>query len=187
MLNQSSNNTGSVKTNRKALRVLSSPALNRSGPAFTRTSKPYCVPFQSEPTDLLRTPTKKRKLSISSTSPLQSSPLKRVREKSSVSEEQKLEKTNREPDLGHEEIGDEEKRVGRERCVPVVPIRRSRVLETSGSICMRSMYGPQANRVTTRANSGAGKFLLLTMLLKCILTRLRVGGLDFDFLLATRR
>ena len=161
MLNQSGN-SGDVKTNRKALEALSSPALNRLGPAFTRTtSKPNSVQgVQSEPVDSLRTPPRKRKLSGSSggappTSPLQSSPLRRVRVKTPTDDDKRLEGAKRGTDIGHEEASlVDDRRSNAE--VRVTPIRRSRALQTSGNLCMRSMYGPDANRLTVRSNSGAG-------------------------------
>lgn len=39
---------------------------------------------------------------------------------------------------------------------PIAPIRRSQALQTSGGLYMRSVLGPRANRVTMRANAGAG-------------------------------
>jgi hypothetical protein len=38
----------------------------------------------------------------------------------------------------------------------VSPVQRSRALETSGALFMRSVLGARANRVTMRSNSGAG-------------------------------
>ncbi|OQE69172.1 hypothetical protein PENNAL_c0140G07636 [Penicillium nalgiovense] len=71
-----------------ALRALTSPAVNRLGPTFSRTSKAGTrSPHDSLPEDFIRTPSRKRKNSFSSVaSPLQSSPLNRVRVRSPTSD-----------------------------------------------------------------------------------------------------
>ncbi|KAJ5182148.1 hypothetical protein N7449_012295 [Penicillium cf. viridicatum] len=71
-----------------ALRALTSPTVNRLGPTFSRTSKAGTrSPHDSLPEDFIRTPSRKRKNSFSSIgSPLQSSPLKRVRVRSPTSD-----------------------------------------------------------------------------------------------------
>lgn len=155
-----SGNSGGSKPNRRALEILSSPALNRLGPAFARTSSKPCRVMTAD-SESLGTPAKKRKLSTSSpvspNSPLQSSPLKGARVKSPAHHENALEGTGGKVALGPEEVVDVEKRTSSGPTdAYVAPIRRSRVLQTSGNLCMRSMYGPRANRVTIRANSGAG-------------------------------
>ncbi|KAI9930368.1 hypothetical protein MW887_011121 [Aspergillus wentii] len=151
------NSGGSVRTNRQALKVLSSPAVNRLGPAFTKTSKALGNRAAlSESADLIRTPSKKRKLSFSSIgSPLQSSPLRKVRVRAPIHEEEEIDVTVREIEVGGD--NDETKSTTTEKPPqPVQPIRRSRALQTSGGLYMRSVSGLRADRVTMRSNSGAG-------------------------------
>ncbi|KAL4946380.1 hypothetical protein BDV06DRAFT_137063 [Aspergillus oleicola] len=146
-----------VRTSRQALMALSSPAVNRLGPAFTRTLKAV-MSSKPEPTDLTRTPSKKRKLSFSSIgSPLQSSPIRKVRVRYLVEDDEEIEVPVRDIDVG---VG---KRVAESKPAPpakaplkVSPVRRSKALETSGAFFMRSVIGTRANRVTMRSNSGAG-------------------------------
>lgn len=156
MLNKT--NAGSVKTNRQALKVLSSPAVNRLGPAFTKTSRlgeNQSVHRVSE--DIVRTPSRKRKLSFSSdASPLQSSPLRKARPRSPVGGEREVEGQTRNSDGGCEIANGDGKLDSTEKHAPARPVRRSRALQTSGSIYMRSVSGPQRDRVTVRSNSGTG-------------------------------
>lgn len=186
----SGNSVVGVKSNRQALRILSSPALNRSGPAFTRASKPSGnKTIQNEPADVIRTPARKRKLSFSSmSSPLQSSPLRRVRIRVSGGDEGDLEALCRDHDIGCEAENEVDKHVDTPKLYPVPPIRRSRVLETAGSLCMRSVSGSQFDQMIVRSNSGAGQFLF--RILRCdifVSYFFRMARFDFNFLLAARR
>ncbi|KAJ5690551.1 hypothetical protein N7462_004943 [Penicillium macrosclerotiorum] len=160
----SGNNGSSVKTSRQALRALTSPAVNRLSPAFTRTSKAGSArnPYDGLPEDFIRTPSRKRKHSFSSAvSPLQSSPLKKVRVRSPVDDEVDQKATIRDIDVAN--LGP------RGRCGataitpsslpkrrPVSPVSRSRSLQTSGSLFMRTLQGSRANRLTIRSTAGAG-------------------------------
>ncbi|KAL3467865.1 WD40-repeat-containing domain protein [Aspergillus heterothallicus] len=152
----SGGNAGVVRTSRQALRALSSPAVNRLGPAFTRTLK--AVMSRPEPSEILRTPNKKRKLSFSSIgSPLQSSPLRKVRIKGLIEEDEELEVPVKDIKIGSGTREDKEKPAPPVRTpLRVSPIERSRALQTSGALFMRSVHGAQSNRVTMRSNSGAG-------------------------------
>ncbi|KAF9892540.1 hypothetical protein FE257_001649 [Aspergillus nanangensis] len=147
---------GSVRSNRQALKALSSPAVNRLGPAFTRTLK--AVETRPEPSDLLRTPSRKRKLSFSSVgSPLQSSPLRKVRVRASVQDDEELDVPVRDLEVGSV------KPIGLPKPVSILrpsrqvsPVKRSQALQSSGGLFMRSVSGGRANRVTIKSNSGAG-------------------------------
>ena len=153
-------NSGGVKTNRQALKALSSPAINRLGPAFARTAKASgSRPALNEPANLTRTPSRKRKFSFSSVgSPLQSSPLRKVRIKAPVEDEEEIGVPVKELGVGCEEQDDETKSIAAESIPPkpVSPIRRSQALQTSGGLYMRNVLGSRADRVTLRSNSGAG-------------------------------
>ncbi|KAL3478625.1 WD40-repeat-containing domain protein [Aspergillus californicus] len=152
----SGNHASSVRTSRQALRALSSPAVNRLGPAFTRTLK--AVMSKPEPSDHLRTPNKKRKLSFSSiTSPLQSSPLRKVRVRGIVEDDEEVEVPIKDIELEvHKQADKEEPTLSVKTAARVSPVKRSRALQTSGALFMRSVMGTRANRVTMRSNSGAG-------------------------------
>lgn len=156
-------NSGGVKTSRQALKALSSPAINRLGPAFARTAKAAgSRPALNEPAGLTRTPARKRKLSFSSVgSPLQSSPLRKVRIKAPIQDEEDIGVPVKELGVGSDEQGDETNSVVAEPIPPkpVSPIRRSQALQTSGGLYMRSVLGSRADRVTLRSNSGAGWLL----------------------------
>ncbi|KAF4210897.1 hypothetical protein CNMCM8980_003018 [Aspergillus fumigatiaffinis] len=132
------NGAGSVRTNRQALKVLSSPAVNRL--------------------DLMRTPSRKRKLSFSSVgSPLQSSPLRKVRVRFPVEDGEESGLSVRDVKTGNDAQDIEPKPVMPSKLsLPIAPIRRSHALQTSGGLYMRSVLGPRANRVTMRSNVGAG-------------------------------
>jgi hypothetical protein len=163
----SGNNASNVKTSRQALRALTSPAVNRLGPAFTRSSKTGGAqsPNHGLPEDFPRTPSRKRKHSFSSAaSPLQSSPLKKVRVRSPVGDEVEQRAIVRDIDLTAVITS------GRNtQTIPtsppkrraVSPVTRSRVLQTSGSLFMRSLQGSRANRLTLRSTVGAGEFWLI--------------------------
>lgn len=157
----SGNNVSNVKTNRQALRTLDSPAVNRLGPAFTRPSKagsPGGVHDGLGLPDFVRTPSRKRKHSFSSAaSPLQSSPLKKVRVRSPTDDDEEPRPTLRGIDVAPRGRAGEMTTVSPpKQARPVSPVSRSRALQTSGSLFMRSVLGPRANRVTMRCNSGAG-------------------------------
>ncbi|KAE8147614.1 WD domain protein [Aspergillus avenaceus] len=154
MLNGGSN-SGSVRTNRQALQALSSPAVNRLGPAFTRTLK--AVGTRPEPSELLRTPSRKRKFSFSSVgSPLQSSPLRKVRVRTPVQDDEELPVPVREFHVEHETHRAETRPIKITRpSRQVPPVKRSQALQTSGRLFMRSVSGARENRVTIRSNSGA--------------------------------
>lgn len=155
----SGSNTGSVKTNRQALRALDSPAVNRLGPAFTRTSKTGSArnPFDGLPEDLVQTPSRKRKHSFSSAaSPLQSSPLKKVRIRSPTGDESEQKPFLRAIDSNARGRHEEATLPSPPKHPPVSPIRRSRALQTSASLFMRTVQGTRANRITIRSTAGAG-------------------------------
>ena len=169
-------NNGGVRTNRQALQTLSSPAINRLGPAFARTSKAAASrPALNEPAELIRTPSRKRKLSFSSIgSPLQSSPLRKVRIRAPVQEDEELSVPVKEPEVGSNVQDDETKSIVSEAkpLIPAPPIRKSRALQTSGGLYMRSVLGSRQNRVTIMSNAGAGwlnpvwnisKYIMLTI------------------------
>lgn len=154
----SGNNASSVKTNRQALRTLNSPAVNRLGPAFTRTSKADSArnPVDGLPEDFVRTPSRKRKHSFSSAaSPLQSSPLKKVRVRSPPGDESERRTTIRDIDVTTRGRSGEAPPSPPKRR-PVSPVSRSRILQTSGSLFMRTVQGSRANRLTIRSTAGAG-------------------------------
>ena len=150
-------NSTTPSTSRQALRALTSPAVNRLGPAFSRTSKAGSTrsPHDGLPEDFIRTPSRKRKNSFSSAiSPLQSSPLKRVRVRSPTGEVEH-DMTIRDIDLRHREATPPSPP---KQSKPVAPVRRSKALQTSGALFMRTAMGSRANRTTLRSNSGAGWF-----------------------------
>ena len=151
-----SDNLTTPTTSRQALRALTSPAVNRLGPAFSRTSKAGTRSLHDGlPEDFTCTPSRKRKNSFSSVaSPPQSSPLKRVRVRSPTGE---VEQDIRIPDihLRHETAPPPSPP---KQPPPVAPVRRSQALKTSGALFMQTVTGLRQNRVTLRANSGAGRY-----------------------------
>ncbi|KAJ6144753.1 hypothetical protein N7470_008648 [Penicillium chermesinum] len=131
----SSHNGSGGRSSRQALRALSSPAVNRLGPAFT---------------------SKKRKHSFSSAaSPLQSSPLKKVRLRSPVSNDIEQKACIRDIDVLARGRHAEPIPVSPPKSRPASPITRSKALQTSGSLFMRTVQGPRANRLTVRSTAGA--------------------------------
>lgn len=159
MLNGSSN-PGTVRTNRQALKNLNSPAVNRLGPAFTRSPKP--VEDWATVTEFpdVWMPHPKRKLSFSSIgSPLQSSPSRKIRIKTPIHNDEDdgiavpVKDVKIPKEVQHHEIN---AAPAGEPLVPVSPIRRSSALQTSGGLYLRSVLGPRANRTTIRSNSGTG-------------------------------
>ena len=148
-------NPGTVRTNRQALKALHSPALNRQGPAFRRTSKQNIV---DDSPALLKTPSKKRKLSFSSIgSPPQSSPLRKVRIRSPIHNDDEIPVPVKDLEAVEDASNDAlESKKTEEPHAPISPIRKSRALQTSGGLYMRSMLGPRAHKTTIRSNSGTG-------------------------------
>ncbi|KAE8157685.1 WD40-repeat-containing domain protein [Aspergillus tamarii] len=148
------NTTSDVRTNRQALKALSSPAVNRLGPAFTRTLK--AVATRPEPSETLRTPSRKRKFSFSSIGSLQSSPLRKVRMRTPVQDDEEVHVTVRDLDVNTAMRTSEPKpHVIAKPLRQVSPVQRSQALQTSGQFFMRSILGARASRVTIRSNSGA--------------------------------
>ncbi|KAJ5098159.1 hypothetical protein N7532_005160 [Penicillium argentinense] len=158
LLNSGSNGSP-VRTNRQALRTLNSPAVNRLGPAFTRSSKPGSArnPNNGLAEDLMRTPSRKRKHSFSSAaSPIQSSPLKKVRMRSPVGDEVEQRTSVRDIDVTTRGRFVDRVPMSPPKRRPVSPISKSRSLQTSGSFFMRTVHGSRANRLTVRSTAGAG-------------------------------
>lgn len=152
---------GSVKTSRQALRVLNSPAVNRLGPAFTRSSDSHPPsPCDGLPEETFRTPSRKRKHSFSSAaSPLQSSPLKKVRLRSPVGNNGAEQRTTiRDIDVSSRGRYREVTPPSPPKRRPVSPVTRSRALQTSGALFMRTLRGSRADRLTIRSTAGAGWF-----------------------------
>jgi hypothetical protein len=150
------NSAGDVRTNRQALKALSSPAVNRLGPAFTRTLK--AVGTRPDPSELLHTPSRKRKFSFSSIgSPLQSSPLRKVRVRTLIQDDEEVKVTLRDLEVGSEiQTSEPKPHAIAKPPRQVSPVQRSQALQTSGQFFMRSVIGTRANRLTIRSNSGAG-------------------------------
>jgi hypothetical protein len=150
----------SVRTNRQALAELSCPNLNRLGPAFTKASQVSEPGLPNNPPldIVVRTPSKKRKLSFSSPtgSPQQSSPLRKVRTAATQHAGRELQKTVRELEIGPS-AASKPKGVVKE-VLPAKPLRRSVVLQTCGGLCLRSVVGAQAARVDLRSIYSAGNF-----------------------------
>ncbi|KAJ5497255.1 hypothetical protein N7463_009242 [Penicillium fimorum] len=141
-------------TSRQALRALTSPAVNRLGPAFSRTSKAGSTrsPHDGLPEDFIRTPSRKRKNSFSSVVSPQSSPLKRVRVRSPTQDvEQDINIPN--IDIHLDALAQPS---SPKQKTPVAPVRRSKALQSSGALFMRTVTGARANKVTLRSNSGVG-------------------------------
>ncbi|KAL1957378.1 hypothetical protein VTO42DRAFT_6058 [Malbranchea cinnamomea] len=149
---RSSLNSFKTKDNgrsRHALSDITTPALNRFGPAFPRTPN---SPEEDDSKQILApaaTPNKKRKLSFcSSSSPLQSSPLRRVRISSTVhvdAEKPDVEEPERTTECVQVEPEDEPK--------PTVPVdlRRSKTLQAASSVFLRNLSSRTA-RLTLRAS-----------------------------------
>jgi hypothetical protein len=150
-------NSTTPTTSRQALRALTSPAVNRLGPAFSRTSKAGTrSPHDGLPEDFVRTPSRKRKNSFSSVaSPPQSSPLKRVRVRSPTGE---VERDIKIPDIDFGLATAPPPPSPPKQAPPVAPVRRSKALQTSGAFFMQTVTGSRHNKVTLRANSGVGKY-----------------------------
>ncbi|KLJ13796.1 hypothetical protein EMPG_11295 [Blastomyces silverae] len=149
---------GNDRPNRHILKDICSPALNRLGPAFARISDgPQDNSAKSPSTyDALSTPRKKRKLSFSSSPPLQSSPLRRVRIAPSILHND-IDSSPSRPNL--HEIGFEtepqlEVPKPKQRAPPPAPLRRSHVLQTSGQVFMRSLSDNRSRTITHKYNYG---------------------------------
>lgn len=167
---RSSLNAVANVTTRQALRELNTISLNRRGPAFTK-AKSLNAPntighgiLKSPFTETARTPSRKRKLSFSSpASPPQSSPIRRVRLVPPIEDDRLVEKTVNEIEIKFptETIVSPRKSIQKQLFAvkpPVEPIRRSKVLATSGEYCLRSVSG-RMNRLTMRCNYGSGKVM----------------------------
>lgn len=157
-----------IQTSRHALRELSSTSLNRRGPAFTKATTAQATShgiLKSPFTEITKTPSRKRKLSFSSPgSPPQSSPLRKVRLTTAVYNERHH--TNETV----EEIGlptSPEKTLSPPKSLqkqlfpvkpPAGPLRRSKILTSTGELCLRSVSG-RMNRLTMRSNYGCGRCL----------------------------
>ncbi|KAN0071024.1 hypothetical protein V8E54_011189 [Elaphomyces granulatus] len=152
---------GSVRTSRQALAVLSCLNINRLGPAFTKASQvsESGLP-DNPPLDIVvRTPSKKRKLSFSSPagSPQQSSPLRKVRAAATQHAGRELQMTVRELEIGALIWTEDLKPKGTvKEILPAKPLRRSVVLRTCGELCLRSIAGAQAARVNLQSICDAG-------------------------------
>ncbi|EGC41714.1 WD40 repeat-containing protein [Histoplasma capsulatum var. duboisii H88] len=152
---------GNDRPNRHILKDICSPALNRLGPAFSRISDgTQDNPAKSSHSqDDLLTPRKKRKLSISSSSsPLQSSPVRRVRIAPSIRQID-IDSSPRRPKV--DEIGIESeiqsevlKTKTKQHTLPPTPLRRSHTLQTTGQIFIRSLSGNTPGTLTHRYDYG---------------------------------
>lgn len=152
-------NVGSVRTNRQALKELSSTSLNRQGPAFTkaRTDKEEAGTLETPLIELPKTPSRKRKLSFSSTdSPLESSPSRKVHV-ARVQGDETGESTGDTIQLDHvwSELDSSPKTAPARAETPVKPLRRSKVLAGPGELCLRNISG-RGNRSILRTTYGSG-------------------------------
>jgi hypothetical protein len=135
------------------------------GPAFKKASNGG---HKEAPKNTLagipKTPSRKRKLSFSSLdSPGQLSPLRKVRLATAVRDDRVVEKTLEEIEIPIA-AGVKERKTppNRKEIAPVKPLRRSKALETSGELCLRSVSG-RMNRLIHRSNYGIGLSLFLLM------------------------
>lgn len=141
---------------RHALQDITSPALNRLGPAFPKVPDDVGSSSSKPSLDLFKTPTKKRKLSFcSSSSPLQSSPLRRVRIAPPVFHDV-------EPDFEPEapvavvEAASNEPVCHDENAPVPPPLRRSKAFQASPQFFMRNTSRPRSSRTVLRASNGMG-------------------------------
>ncbi|OJD19489.1 hypothetical protein AJ78_00558 [Emergomyces pasteurianus Ep9510] len=149
---------GNDRPNRHLLKETCSPALNRLGPAFARISDgPQDGSAKALTQDALSTPRRKRKLSFSSSPPLQSSPLRRVRISPSILHHD-IDTSPSRPKLdeiiGFESESRWEAPKPKQRTSPPAPLRRSTVLPTSGQLFMRSLSDNRSRILTHRYNYG---------------------------------
>ncbi|PGH13264.1 hypothetical protein AJ80_06373 [Polytolypa hystricis UAMH7299] len=148
---------GRVRTNRHALGDITAPVLNRLGPALSRIpDSSEDQPLKSYSHDIYRTPSKKRKLSFSlSSSPLQSSPLRRVRISPPAHHKTLAQPIELKPVTGDDICQLDGPKKIPER-TPCMPLRRSKALSTSGQLFLRSLSDSRSKRVTLRASYGTG-------------------------------
>lgn len=157
----SSNTPASVWTSRKALQEITSPALNRYGPALARRAEKAKDKkfediriYEDPPEDLQTTSGKKRKLSPPfTTSTPQSSSLRNVR----ITFQDPLGERNIKPDDSASREnklkgkGKSTSKDSRDATAPNAQIRHSKILESSGGLLLRSH--------STRPSRGrAGRF-----------------------------
>lgn len=125
------------------------PALNRFGPAFPRTPSSSDHEDSKESLVSVQTPNKKRKLSFGSSSPpLQSSPLRRVRLGPTIYVDPEDEE-DEEPKAASEYTKEEPK----DEPAPPVPLtlRRSKALQSANPAFLRNLTGRTA-KLTLRAS-----------------------------------
>ncbi|KAK2742929.1 hypothetical protein FQN57_005059 [Myotisia sp. PD_48] len=143
------------RTSRNALRDITSPALNRLGPAFPGFSEHSDFTISKSSPNLSRTPSKKRKLSFSSSSyPLQSSPLSRIRIAPPIFTDVESEQEEITPSSPIEE----QQQPARHHSLlkptlPPPPLRRSKVLQSAANFYSRNITGSRGPRTTIRASS----------------------------------
>ncbi|PGH12622.1 hypothetical protein AJ79_04120 [Helicocarpus griseus UAMH5409] len=150
---------GNDRSSRHALKDISSPALNRLGSSFAgATDGPQDGLAKPSTHDIVSTPRKKRKLSFSSSPPLQSSPLRRVRIAPTLHHSDiDSSPTRPNPDEIAFESGRQlEIFKDKQHAPPPAPIRRSNVLRTSGQSFMGSLSDSRSRRTTHRYNYGPG-------------------------------
>lgn len=165
-LNASSINL--MPATRQALKELSTTSLNRRAPAFTKvkstntstTTTSHGV-LKSPFIEPSKTPSRKRKLSFSSPSSPQSSPLRKVRLAAPIEDDRLVEKPVREIEIKPppEIIFSPQKSIQKQLFPvkpPVKPILRSKILATAGEFYQRGVSG-RMNRLTMRCNYGTGE------------------------------
>lgn len=171
-------NAGSVRTNRQALKELSSTSLNRQGPAFTKAKadKEGSGTLKAPSFELLKTPNRKRKLSFSSIdSPLESSPSRKVHV-SKIRGDEKEDPTADTIQLDHvwNELHSTPKTATSRDETPVNPIRRSKVLAGPGELCLRNISG-RMNRSILRTTYGSGMACALLIIAFATDVVLKIG------------
>ncbi|QKX57934.1 uncharacterized protein TRUGW13939_05054 [Talaromyces rugulosus] len=153
-----------IQTSRHVLRELSSTSLNRRGPAFTKAATSQAAGhgiLKSPFTETTKTPSRKRKLSFSSTgSPPQSSPLRKVRLTTTLYNERHTNEIVDEigPPISPLKALSPPKSLQKQLFPakpPAGPLRRSKALASTGELCLRSVSG-RMNRLTMRSNYGYG-------------------------------
>jgi hypothetical protein len=141
--------------------------LNRRGPAFTKAATSQAAGhgiLKSPFTEITKTPSRKRKLSFSSTgSPPQSSPLRKVRLTTTLYNERHTNETVDEigPPISPLKALSPPKSLQKQLFPvkpPAGPLRRSKALASTGELCLRSVSG-RMNRLTMRSNYGYGRYL----------------------------
>ncbi|KAK2751446.1 hypothetical protein FQN55_000720 [Onygenales sp. PD_40] len=148
---------GNDRRTRHVLKDINSPALNRLGPAFAKISDKSRNESLKPPThDAVSTPRKKRKLSFSSSPPLQSSPLRRVRIAPTIHND--IDSSPSRPKVDDVAI-EPDRRSDAPKTKPVVapvPLRRSNILQTTVPLFMRSLSDTRSRRLTHRIDYGTG-------------------------------